>query len=345
MYVENKKNINQNLIIMKIKFLKLTTLSALVLSLGLGISSCKKEDDPMDPTTPAAKSSTFNYEFNNGQVVSSAAYDGTHKDNLTAMIKVEEATDGKAKITVTLDNTINGEMYMIHSHDAADPTTTPNMTPYNETPNSDVFTKMVTGNGGSVSVSQTSTKTYTEITSSYDGFFVVHDPLQSISTTDISTYLFVGAFARTQTSSGLARGTFNYAFNTGQVAAAFAYSGTHANTLAGTIDIQELADGKSRVTVSLENTINSQTYMVHSHDKADPTTTPNMTPYNETPNSSVCTMMVSGNGGPAYNSQISTMTHSDLTTTYDGFFVVHDPLQAITTTDPTTYVLLGSFAR
>ena len=330
---------------MKTYLLKLTTVSALVLSLGLGISSCKKEDDPMEPTTPDTKSMTYNYEFNNGQVVSSAAYDGTHKDDLTASIKVEETSTGKAKITVTLDNTINGEMYMIHSHDAADPTTTPNGTPYNETPNGDVFTKMVTGNGGEVSVSQTSTKSYSEITTSYDGFFVVHDPLQTISTTDISTYLFVGAFARTQSSSGLSRGTFNYAFNTGQVAPAFAYSGTHATNLAGIINIQELADGNSRVTVTLENSINSQTYMVHSHDKADPTTTPNMTPYNETPNSDVCTLMIAGNGGTAYSSQISTKTYTDLTTSYDGFFVVHDPLQAMSTTDPTTYVLLGSFAR
>ena len=30
---------------------------------------------------------------------------------------------------------------------------------------------------------------------------------------------------------------------------------------------------------------------------------------------------------------------------YDGFVVVHDPLQAITTVDPTTYVILGVFAR
>lgn len=86
-------------------------------------------------------------------------------------------------------------------------------------------------------------------------------------------------------------------------------------------------------------------YHVHAHDQADPTTTPNGTPYNETPNANVLTFMISGNGGLAYNNQISTMSHSDLTTTYDAFFVVHDPLQAITTTDPTTYVLLSVFAR
>ena len=327
---------------MKINTLKMSI--AMLLLIPLGMSSCKKEDMDDAPVTPAAKSMTYNYEFNNGQVVSTAAYKGTHKDDLTASIKVEES-GSKAKITVTLNNTINGEIYRIHSHNAADPTTTPNMTPYNETPNSDVFAQMVTGNGGTVSVSQTANKSYAEITGTYDAFFVVHDPLQAMSTTDISTYLFVGKIARTQAASGLSRGTFNYAFNTGQVAPAFAYSGTHANTLAGIINVQELADGDSRVTVTLENTVNSQTYMVHSHDKADPTTTPNMTPYNETPNSDVCTVMIPGNGATAYSSQISTKTYTDLTTTYDGFFVVHDPLQAMSTTDPTTYVLLGSFAR
>lgn len=322
-----------------------TIASALILSLGLGLSSCKKEDDTMEPTTPVANTSSFSYEFNNGQVVPTAPYKGTHKDNLTATIKVAEATDGKAIITVSLDNTISGETYNIHAHDAADPATTPNGTPYNESPNSDVFVKMVTGNGGSVSVSQTSTMTYDQIINTYNAFFVVHDPLQAMSTVDISTYLFVGAFARTQAASGLARGTFNYAFNTGQVAAAFAYNGTHATNLSSEINVQELGNGESRVTVTLNNSLMGQTYNVHSHDKADPTTTPNNTPYNESPNTDVCVMQVPGNGGTTYNSQISTKTYTEITTTYDGFFVVHDPLQTMSTTDPTTYVLLGSFAR
>ena len=330
---------------MKMNKLKITLATALMMSLGLGITSCKKEDEKMDPVTPAAKSSSYNYEFNNGQVVSSAAYDGTHKDDLTATIKVEETASGKAKITVMLNNTMNGEIYRIHSHDAADPTTTPNGTPYNETPNGDVFAQMVTGNGNTVSVSQTSTMNYDALISTYDAFFVVHDPLQALSTVDISTYLFVGKFARTQSASGLSRSTFNYAFNTGQVAASFAYSGTHATTLSSDVNVQELADGKSRVTVTLNNTLNNNMYMVHSHDQADATTTPNMTPYNETPNSDVCVLMIPGNGGSSYKSQISSKSHTELTTTYDGFFVVHDPLQAMSTTDPTTYVLLGVFAR
>ena len=68
-------------------------------------------------------------------------------------------------------------------------------------------------------------------------------------------------------------------------------------------------------------------------------------PYNETPNSDVCVMMIPGNGMSSNKSQISSKTYTELTTTYDGFFVVHDPTQAINTADPTTYVILGSFAR
>lgn len=319
------------------------TLSVVALALVMGIQSCKK--DEMDPVTPAAMESTFNYQFNNGQVVSSAAYDGSHMDNLTATMKVTELTSSTSRITLTLTNTIAGQTYHTHAHDAADPATTPNGTPYNEAPNTAVFTQMIMGNGGSVTVSQDVSMSYSAITTSYDGFLVVHDPLQVVTTTDISTYLVVGSFARAQAASTLSSGLFPYDFNTGQVAPAYAYNGTHAASLSGNLKIQELADGSSRVTVMLNNTMAGQMYHVHAHDAADPATTPNGTPYNETPNSGLCTMMISGNGGVAGNSQMSAMSYGDITAVYNGFFVAHDPLQAITTTDPTTYVLLGLFAR
>lgn len=312
-----------------------------------GLQSCSDDDDDMiEPQVVETKmSSTYNYEFNNGQVISSAAYDGSHSDNLSATITVEENTATTSTITVTLMNTMDGEMYPIHAHDAADPATTPNGTPYNETPNSAVFTKMAAGNGGTVTVSQSVNMSYADITTMYDGFLVVHDPLQAVSTVDVSTYLVVGSFARAQAATGFSKMSFPYSFNTGQLNAAYAYSGMHANTLSGTVKVQELADGTSRVSVMLENTINGESYMVHSHDQADPSTTPNGTPYNETPNGNVLTVMIMGNGGSAMASQISTLSYTDLTTTYDGFFVVHDPLQAVNTADPTTYVILGVFAR
>lgn len=337
MYAELKK-------ISKMKITKHLTLPILAMAVLVGTQSCKKEEiEPVTPATPAMES-TYNYEFNNGQVVASAAYGGAHMDNVTAAVKVTELTSSTSRITVTLSNTISGETYHTHAHDMADPATTPNGTPYNETPNTAVYTQMIMGNGGTVSMSQDVSMSYSEITSSYDGFLVVHDPLQGVTTTDISTYLILGSFARTQTATNYGSTVFPYDFNTGQVAAAFAYNGTHANSLTGDLKIQELGDGSSRVTVMMNNSLNGETYHVHAHDAADPATTPNNTPYDETPNTGLCTMMITGNGGVAGNSQMTAMSYSDITTTYDGFFVVHDPLQAITTTDPTTYVLLGLFA-
>lgn len=329
------------------KFTRHLALPILAFALLAGTQSCKKDDVEPTPTppTPPAATSTYNYEFNNGQVVPTAAYDGTHMDNLTASITVTELTSSTARITVTLNNTIAGQTYHTHAHDAADPNTTPNGTPYNESPNTAVYTQMIMGNGGTVSASQDVSMSYSDITTVYEGFFVVHDPLQGITTTDISTYLVVGTFARSQAASNLSSMTFPYAFNTGQVAAPYAYNGTHDSSLSGDLKIQELADGSSRVSVMINNSMNGEVYHVHAHDAADPNTTPNGTPYNETPNTGLCTMMVTGNGGTAGGSQMAAMSYADITTVYEGFFVVHDPLQAITTTDPTTYVLLGLFAR
>lgn len=323
------------------------TLPLLAIGLMVSSTSCKKDkDEPMEPTpTPTTMSSTFNYEFNNGQVVASASYDGEHSDKLTASMKVEEVSSTQAKITVTLSRTVNGEMYHMHAHDAADPASTPNGTPYNETPNGDVFSQMVTGNGGDVSVSQTVNMTYSQIINEYNGFFVVHDPLQAISTTDISTYLVVGTFARAQGASGLSQETFDVAFNTGQIAAPFAYMGTHPSTASAHVRLQELANGSTRVSIHLHDVLDGELYHIHAHDFADAATTPNGTPYNETPNGDVLSMAITASGTTAGASQISPMSFDNLTTVYEGFFVVHDPLVALSTTDPTTYIFLSQFAR
>lgn len=139
--------------------------------------------------------------------------------------------------------------------------------------------------------------------------------------------------------------TFSYSFNTGQVAATYAYSGSHPNTIAAELTLDEMADGTTKVSVTLTGANDGTTYMVHSHDAADAATTPNSTPYNEMPNGNVYASPVVVSGGTGTSSQISTMSFEALTTTYSGFFVVHDPTQAINTADPTTYVILGSFAR
>ena len=329
---------------MKIRMIRITTLALMMFTIGAGITSCKKEEME-EPMKEPLKSETFNYEFHNGQTVPSAPYNGTHRDDLSASLKLDELENGNTKITVTINNTVSGEMYRVHAHDAADAATTPNGTPYNENPNADVLVQAMAGNGGSITITQEAKMTFSALTTTYGAFFVLHDPLQAVSTSDISTYLVVGSFARAQTATGYESKSFDYDFNTGQVDPSYAYSGTHATNLKGNINVQELADNKSRVSVTIMNSLDGEVYNVHSHDAADPATTPNGTPYNEAPNGEVCIMSIDGNGSSAYNSQISSMSLSALSTTYEGFFVVHDPLQAITTTDPTTYVLLGLFAR
>lgn len=305
-------------------------------------SSCTDEEPAMN--VEVTSTSTYNYSFNNGEVVPSAPYKGEHRTDLNASLQVEGLSDGTSRITVTLNNTIEGEMYMVHAHDAADPSTTPNGTPYNETPNGNVFVQMGNGNGGSLVLTQTSTMSADEIMN-YEGFFVVHDPLQDISTTNISTYLIVGTFAKTQAESSLKSQDFDYNFNTGQLVSDFAYDGTHSDNLSAKLNVQELGNGETRITVWLMNTLSGQTYMVHAHDAADPENTPNGTPYIEAPNGNICTLMIEGNGNTSWSSQYSDQSFAELTASYEGFFVVHDPLQAISTTDPTTYLILGLFAR
>ena len=68
-----------------------------------------------------------------------AGYRGEHERNLMAQMMIEEREDVNTNVTVELRNTLNGETYPIHAHDMADPSTTPNNTPYNETPNGIVF--------------------------------------------------------------------------------------------------------------------------------------------------------------------------------------------------------------
>lgn len=316
--------------IQRIAFIMLTLLLAV---------ACKKDDD--EPAVVTYSSTEFNYVMHEGQVIPSAPYGGTHDQDLTATMSLQELANGNTTITVTLDNTISGETYHIHAHDAADPASTPNGTPYTETPNSNVLTVNVDGNGGMVSVSQEAMMSYADLISIYEGFFVVHDPLQAISTTDFTSFLVVSSFARQEAAIS----SFDYAFNTGQIASAFAYSGSHANDLSARIIVKEVSSTESDITVIIFNTMDGETYHTHAHDVADPTTTPNGTPYNETPNGGVFISPIDGNGGVANATYTSSQSRTEIIESYEGFFVIHDPLQAVTTTDPTTYVILGSFAR
>lgn len=154
--------------------------------------SCNNQDDE-----PMMRSQTFEYSFNEGQAAGEATtYQGQHPRNFSARMDVMEMPDGTAHITVTLNNTISGQMYHMHAHDMADPATTPNGTPYNEMPNGNVFAEMVTAQGSTARVEHNSSLSFDELLNNYDGFFVVHDPTQPLSTVDLTTYLILGVVAR-----------------------------------------------------------------------------------------------------------------------------------------------------
>lgn len=319
---------------------------------GLAVTSLAAcSEDTMSPAVEL-DSETVSYQFNEGQLLDdvNTAYRGEHDRNLNAEILIEEMDNGNAAVTITLNNTLNGADYPVHVHDAADPSTTPNGTPYNETPNTAIFAGAISGNGGTVSMTNETTVSYMELLNQYEGFFVVHDPTQEVSTIDLTTYLVLGVFGESLSAGSpeLRTSTFNYEFNEGQLLddPNTAYEGDHARNLSGTMIVEERFNGKAQITVTLENTLEGFDYPVHSHDAADPNTTPNGTPYNETPNSDILATAVAGNGGSA-SVMVETMETDYLTliNEYEGFLVVHDPTQQISTTDLTTYLVLGLTAR
>jgi len=302
------------------------------------------------------RSESFTYAFNEGQALNNpeTAYDasgeeGDHPRNLTAELVIEERGNGLANVSVTLNNTIEGEEYSVHAHDAADPNETPNGTPYNETPNGDVFAGIITGNGGSASLTNESELNFLELIEEYEAFFVVHDPTQELSTTDLTTYLILGNFAETLEAgeANLRSTTFEYSFNEGQALdnPDTAYEGEHARDLSVTMTVEEEVDGTSTINIRINNAVNGETYAVHSHDFADPDTTENGTPYNETPNENIFAGGLEASSGEASGSNQTNISFNELTRSYGGFFVVHDPLQELSTTDLTTYLILGETAR
>ena len=308
--------------------------SLLLLTLLAAFTACQKEEDPQLETK------TRTYDFNTGQISSLFAYDGAHQNTLKAELMLEEMEDDKTKITVKLMNPVAGQTYMVHVHDKADPNTTPNGTPYLETPNANIFAMPITA--AEAEKSFTSDMSFEKLTTEYEGFFVVHDPLQAVNTTDPTTYVILGDFA-TDDVKALQTKMYSYDFNTGQINTSYAYSGSHPNTIKADLMLEEVDANNTKITVKLVNPVAGETYMVHAHDKADPSTTPNGTPYNETPNANVFAMPITATEGE--KSFTSNMSIKMLTTEYDAFFVIHDPLQAVNTTDPTTYVILGNFAR
>ena len=161
----------------------------LFIALVTTVVACSKDDDP-----PAMRSKTYAYAFNTGQVGAGTAYNGTHAKTLTATVRLDEQANNTTKVTVTLTNTVNGQKYPTHVHDGRTPTAGDPL-PYVQTPNAGIFAAEITGNGGTATASNVSTMTYENLTTMYSGFFVVHD-ITIMSTTDLKTYLVVGAFGK-----------------------------------------------------------------------------------------------------------------------------------------------------
>ncbi len=171
--------------ILIMNFKSISKASLLLLALSAGLISCDKEDDK--------QTETFNYSFNTSGI---APYTGTHATTLSAELTVTESDDDKSMVMITLNDAIKDETYMVHAHDKADATSTPNGTPYLETPNSNVLAGMIATTSTTGSYEQESSMSFTDLTTTYDGFLVVHDPLQPVNTADPSTYVILGDFAR-----------------------------------------------------------------------------------------------------------------------------------------------------
>lgn len=177
-------------------FKSIITKATLALFISVSIISCKKDDPEEIIVTEYLDSHHYSYTYNTGQIAPTFAYTGAHPDDISVNIELEEQDNGDTKITVTINNSIDGETYNVHVHDMADASSTPNGTPYEEVPNGNIFAKQIVGNGGSASASNTSSMSASQLTANYDGFFVIHDPLQAVSTTDPGTFVVLGVFAR-----------------------------------------------------------------------------------------------------------------------------------------------------
>lgn len=171
------------------------------------LAACQHHEAPA-PASPVLRTASFTYTFNTGQLGNGTAYEGEHPQNLTAVLTIEEMNANRCRVKLLLNNVVEGKTYLVHTHNAADPTSTPNFTPYDESPNADILSLAITGAGHShgshghrlahtiAQGEQQSPFSFDYLTQQYDGFLVIHDPLKPLSTTDLKTYLVVNKFAR-----------------------------------------------------------------------------------------------------------------------------------------------------
>lgn len=141
--------------------------------------ACKKDDDEERATK------TYSYTFNVGAIGES--YVGTHPKTMASQVTITEQANGKSKLTVMLTNTLSGKTYNVHFHEAMAGSTPP----YNQTPR---YIITVTGNGSTAINAVVLSDSFETLTAAFKGFYVVHDPTQTLSTTDFKTFLIVGAY-------------------------------------------------------------------------------------------------------------------------------------------------------
>lgn len=188
--------------------MKRTLLTSLAfLGIFFGFSSCQHHETPA-PAAAVLRTATYTYAFNRGQLGDGTAYQGDHATNMTAVLTIEELSENRCRVKMLLNHAIEGTTYLVHAHDAAQPETTPNNTPYVESPNEAILSLAITGVGHSHGKSgqrvvhitakgeQESRFGFDYLTQVYDGFMVVHDPLQPVSTTNLQSFLVVNKFAR-----------------------------------------------------------------------------------------------------------------------------------------------------
>lgn len=181
--------------------------ATLFASVLLLFSACQHHEAPV-PAEVVLRSATYTYAFNRGQLGEGTAYQGDHATHMTAVLTIEELSENRCRVKMLLNHAIEGTTYLVHAHDAAYPETTPNNTPYVESPNEAILSLAITGvghnHGGlghrvahiAAKGEQESRFGFDYLTQVYGGFIVVHDPLQSVSTTNLQSFLVVNKFAR-----------------------------------------------------------------------------------------------------------------------------------------------------
>jgi len=107
--------------------------------------------------------------------------------------------------------------------------------------------------------------------------------------------------------------------------------------------LEAVDSGGTLLRLTLYHTVAGATYPIHAHDYAD--STPHGGPYLLAVNGDILDQNPVGTGDSLTVEQYSRYDRAELTENYRGFLVVHDPLQAVNTADPTTLLIIDRFAR